>query len=167
MLSVLEESCCSLDITYKINNLKFKSQLLRIIVRWRGLNYFSYTNLRRISNTDFGGYLRWFWLACGSRCQFLTLHRAGVWGRVWIHSVTYIMTQQSLSMLLNTNSFLVISRTQRLEFKKKYMYLVEKMARKRKSFYILIIIHLLQNLFLYPQWISSGEHFAAQIILVN
>lgn len=148
MLSVLEEKCCSLDITYKKNNLKFKSQLFRIIVRWRGLNFFPYANLRRIWNTDFGGFLRWFGLACGSRCLFLALHRAAVLGRVSIHSVTYIMTQQSLSMLLNTNSFLAISRTQRLEFKKKYMYLVEKVSRKRKSSYILIIIHLLQNLFL-------------------
>lgn len=70
-------------------------------------------------------------------------------------------------MLLSTNNFLVISRTQRLEFKKKYIYLDEKVARKRQSSYILIIIHLLQNLFLYPQWITSGEDFAAQIILAN
>jgi len=52
---------------------------------------------------------------------------------VWIHSVTYILIQQSSSLLLSTNNFLVVFRTQKLEFRKKCKYLVEKVARGGKN----------------------------------
>lgn len=55
----------------------------------------------------------------------------GTISRVGIHTDSYIMIQQSSSMLISTNSFLVVCRTQKLEFRKKCKYLIEKVGRKK------------------------------------
>lgn len=113
-----------------------------------------------MKHDGFEGYLGWFWLAV--ELQRLVgpteiipkadvtswLHMesvywslsAQIWhvgtiSRVGIHTDSYIMIQRSSSVLLSTNSFLAVCRTEKLKFRKKCKYLVKKVGRKKIFLY--------------------------------